>query len=273
MGELLRTLYRARAGCNHASVAVHRTSSGDPARTLALLWRERRDGERQRGPRPRLSVDGVVDEAVALADGAGLDAVTMRALARRLSVSPMALYTYVPGKAELLDCMVDTVHARMPRRAWTADASWRDRLRTVAEDNRALYADHPWAARVSTARPPLGPGSIAKYEHELAALDDTGLGDVETDAALGFLQGFVQAAAIASQESMRSRSEAEWWAEAGPLLGRVLDTERYPRAVRVGGAAGASQGAAYDAERAYRFGLERVLDGLEAIIEPVGRTP
>jgi hypothetical protein len=46
-----------------------------------------------------------------------------------------------------------------------------------------------------------------------------------------------------------------------------MDAERYPRAVRVGAAAGAAQGAAFDPERAYAFGLERVLDGLAALIE------
>src|SRR3712207_7619858 len=97
----------------------------------------------------------------------------MRAVAQALGVAPMTLYTYVPGRAELLDLMLDAVHAQTARRD-TAGRPWRERLTAVAEENRALFAAHPWAAAVSTLRPPLGPGSTAKNAHELAPLDDTG---------------------------------------------------------------------------------------------------
>jgi AcrR family transcriptional regulator len=241
-----------------------RTSGGDPARTLALLWRTGQETPR-RGPRPKRSIDDVVADAIAFADEAGLEALTIRGLAARLGLSPMAVYTYVPGKAELLDLMLDALYLGMERPPWPARAGWRDRLRAVAAANRALFVAHPWAARVSTAQPPLGPGLMAKYEHELAALDDAGLGDVDRDAALTFLLGFVQASASAAQDA--PGDDAAWWEQAGPLLAQAMDAERYPLAVRVGAAAGAAQGAAFDPERAYAFGLERVLDGLAALIE------
>ena len=88
-----------------------RTSSGDPARTLALLWRA--DPPSRRGPRPRLDLDAVVDAAIALADDRGLPALTMRALAARLRVSAMTLYGYVPGREELVDLMLDALYGRM----------------------------------------------------------------------------------------------------------------------------------------------------------------
>lgn len=249
---------------------TERTGAGDPARTLALLWRDAEAGAPpagRRGPRPRLSVDAVVAEAIAVADAEGLDALTMRALAARLGVSAMTLYTYVPGKAELLDLMLDALYAAMDRPPWRAGEPWRERVRVVADANRALYAAHPWAARVSTARPPLGPGLMAKYEHELGALDGAGLDDVELDAALAFVLGFVQANAVAEQDAEQAGDDAAWWEQAGPLLARVIDAERYPLASRVGSAAGEAQGAAFDPDRAYAFGLERVLDGLAALIE------
>jgi AcrR family transcriptional regulator len=249
-----------------AAMPSERTGGGDPARTLALLWRTGEQAPR-RGPRPRRSIDEVVEAAIAFADEAGLEALTIRALAARLQLSPMAVYTYVAGKAELLDLMLDALYLRIERPAWAPAQGWRERLGAVAAANRALYADHPWAARVSTARPPLGPGLMAKYEHELAALDDAGLDDVDRDAALTFVLGFVQAAAVAAQDATAAGDDGAWWASAGPLLERAMDDERYPLAVRVGAAAGAAQGAAYDPERAYAFGLERVLDGLAALIE------
>jgi AcrR family transcriptional regulator len=245
---------------------TERTSGGDPARTLRLLWREPVPAGR-RGPRPSLDVDAVVEAAIALADAGGLDTVSMRAVAARLGVTAMTLYTYVPGKAELLDLMLDAVYAGMPRDPWPSDAGWRSRLAAVAGANRDLYAAHPWAARVSTVRPPLGPGQLAKYEHELGALDGLGLDELAMDSALTHLLGFVQWTATAALDAAAAPGTDEaWWAEAGPLLARVADPARYPLASRVGSSAGEAQGAAFDADRAYAFGLERTLDGLGALI-------
>ena len=243
-----------------------RTSSGDPARTLALLWRAGTPS--RRGPRPRLDLDAVVDAAIALADDEGLAALTMRALAARLRVSAMTLYGYVPGREELVDLMLDALYGRMAYPAWEPEEGWRARVRAVAEANRALYAAHPWAAAVSTARPPLGPGLMGKYEHELAAFEGAGLGDVERDAALSFLLAFVQGAATAAAEAAAAPgTDAEWWETAGPLLARAIDPGRYPLAVRVGAAAGEAHGSAHDPAFAYAFGLERVLEGLAALID------
>lgn len=118
-----------------------------------------------------LSVDDIVDTAISIADSRGLDAVTVRRVAQQLDVAPMTLYTYIPGKAELIDLMLDAADAAYAamRRSAPAGTGWRARAAAVTDDNRALYAAHPWAATVSTARPPLGPGKLAKYEHELQA--------------------------------------------------------------------------------------------------------
>lgn len=116
------------------------TSAGDPARTLALLWRDPAVVPR-RGPRRSLSLDAVVEAATTIARDRGPAAVTMRAVARALGVVPMTLYTYVPGKAELLDLMLDAAYARMPRTDTTGQP-WRQRLATVAYENRALFDAH-----------------------------------------------------------------------------------------------------------------------------------
>jgi len=247
-----------------------RTGSGDPARTLRLLWRDPAAIPRH-GPRQQLTIDQVVAAATALADAEGLDAVTMRRVAGRLGVVPMSLYTYVPGKAELLDLMLDAAYQRMPRTA-TAGPPWRHRVAAVAADNRALFEAHPWAAVVSTARPPLGPGLMAKYEHELAALDGLGLTDIQMDAALTYLLTFVQAWARAAADAQATRQgtaldEEQWWAASAPVLARVLDPGAYPLAARVGTAAGTAHRAAYSPGHAWEFGLRAVLDGLAALIE------
>ena len=183
----------------------------------------------------------------------------------------MAVYTYVPGKAELIDLMLDTAYAEMVRTE-TSGQPWQYRLRAVARENQALLAAHPWIATEATTRPPLGPGVMKKYEHELNALEDSGLDDVATDAALTFLLSFVQACergaadarATARQSAM---DDAQWWAVNAPLLARAFDERVYPTAARVGSAAGAAQGGTYNADQAFSFGLERVIDGLAALID------
>lgn len=235
---------------------------------LELLWRSA--PESGRGPRKGLTVDEVVAAAITLADAEGLEAVTVRRLAQELGKAPMTLYTYVPGKAELVALMLDALFERMERTP--AEGAWRERLTAIARDNYALYRAHPWAAAASPSRPPLGPGQCAKYEHELQALEGLGLTDVEMDDALAHLLAFVRTAAQDAAQSDAERAasgmdDQEWWEANGPLLAKVLDPERFPTAVRVGQAAGEAHDAAYNAEHAFEFGLARTLDGLAALIE------
>jgi len=93
------------------------------------------------------------------------------------------------------------------------------------------------------------------------------------DAALTFLLGFVQAAARSAAEATATRqdsamSEEQWW--ANPRLTRVFDEAKYPTASRLGAAVGAAHGAAYNPDHTYTFGLQRVLDGLGALIDTSG---
>jgi AcrR family transcriptional regulator len=251
-------------------MARPRSSAGDPARTLGLLWRDPGAVPR-RGPARRLDLDVVVAAATALADEHGLDAVTMRAVAHAAGVAPMTLYTYLPGKAELLDLMLDASYATMPRTA-TTGRPWRERATAVAGENVALHLAHPWTVDVSTLRPPLGPGLMGKYEHELAAFDSLGLSDLQMDDCLDYLLGFVHTAARATLDAAAALRESGtddtgWWEAAGPLLARVLQPSAYPLAGRVGAASGAARGSAHDPDHAYRFGLARTLDGLAVLIE------
>ncbi|GAA2274959.1 TetR/AcrR family transcriptional regulator [Kitasatospora cystarginea] len=252
-------------------MATDRSSAGDPARTLALLWGESQPKAARRGPKQARSSTEIAAAAIAVADAEGVEAVTMRRVAQELGLSPMAVYTYVPGKVELLDLMLDTLYGAMPRTA-PAGAGWRARVTAVAEDNRALYAAHPWIAAVATSRPPLGPGLMAKYEYELRALDGLGLSEVEQDSALTHLLAFVQSCArMAADERAAEQDSAmndrQWWARNAELLARVFDAERYPTAARVGAAAGEAYGGAYSPAHAYEFGLQRVLDGLAVLID------
>ncbi|MGW4531635.1 TetR/AcrR family transcriptional regulator C-terminal domain-containing protein [Nocardia sp. NPDC004340] len=254
-----------------AAKGGERSSAGDPVRTLELLWREPGSGGSARGPKQRTTVDAVVAAAIGIADTQGLAALTMRSVAAALGITPMATYTYVPGKAELLDLMLDTVYQRMERHD-LGGMGWRERVSTIAAENRAMLAAHPWVAYLPTTRPPLGPGVAAKYDHELRAFDGLGLGDLDMDAALTYVLGFVTSTAqlaidTAGAAAESGQSDHDWWERAAPLLARVFDAERYPLAARVGEAAGQAHDSAYSADHAYEFGLARVLDGLAGLIE------
>ncbi|GGM56521.1 TetR/AcrR family transcriptional regulator [Dactylosporangium sucinum] len=243
------------------------SGSGDPRRSIELLWGT--GPAPKRGPKPKFTVAGIVAVAVTLADTEGLAALSMRRVAEQLGVSAMSLYTYVPSKAELLDVMVDTVSAEAVPPAFAAEG-WRDRLQEVARNNWELYRRHPWLLQVATTRPVLGPNVIAKYDFELRAFDAAGLSDVHTDMLLSLVLNYVAGAARAvvqadQAEARTGMTEEEWWGRYAPLLGEVLDPQRWPTAARVGQAAGEEYGAG-DPLRAYEFGLERVLDGIAALI-------
>src|SRR5258706_15326925 len=90
-------------------MATEFTGGGDLGRSIALLWGV--PGPVRRGPKPSRTVDEVVQAAIALADTEGLAAFSIRRVAEALGLSAMALYTYVPSKAELLDLMFDRVAA------------------------------------------------------------------------------------------------------------------------------------------------------------------
>jgi AcrR family transcriptional regulator len=244
------------------------SGSGDPARSMALLWRTREIASRK--GKPDLSVDRIVHAAIALADRDGLDAVSMRRIAEQLGVGTMSLYTYVPGKGELLDVMLDTVFGETARPDESV-GDWRQRLELIARENWALHLRHPWMLQVVTNRAVLGPNVIAKYDDELRAISGIGLTDLEMDAVLSLVLGYVRGAArdavdAAQLERHTGQTDEQWWSVHAPLLERVLEPARYPTGARVGAAVGEVYGAAYDPQHLFDFGLQRVLDGIETFI-------
>lgn len=238
-----------------------------------LLWRDHpaAPGRGTRGPASRHSTGEVVDQAIALADGGGLVAVTIRALASALEMSAMSVYTHVNSRNDLLVLMADRVCQLMPPPPLHR-AGWRARVTRVAEANFDLYRERPWLLEITDPRCALGPGTIAKYDHELHAFDRTGLGDLERDAALTFVLDLARSAAA---DSVRSRHDPDFtaiWSEAGPRVATYLGTDA-PLARQVGSVAGAALEGPYDAGHAWAFGLARALDGLGAIIDDPGTPP
>lgn len=237
-----------------------------PRPLVDLLWRARPDAPTggARGPKAKHSTGDVVTTAIAIADADGLAAVTVRALAQALGLTTMSVYTHVNSRDDLLVLMADHVHARLPLRSF-GRTGWRLRVRRVAEDNLALFRTHAWMLDIDDQRTALGPGTIAKYDHELRAFDGTDIGDLDRDAALTFLLDFVRASAGRIVKTSAPAAFGDAWEQSAERLATYLG-EDFPLAQSVGRAAGEAMNAPYDADRAWEFGLARVIAGLAELL-------
>lgn len=251
------------------SKKTSRAADHDPARSLALLW-----GSHTRAGRSGLTLAAIIEAGIAIADAEGLDAVSMRRVAERLSVGAMSLYTHVPGKGELTDLMFDAVAGELyadvdePSRQ---PGGWREAVRFIARRNWDLYERHPWLLHLGHARPVMGPHVSRNYEAELRPLDGIGLTDIEMDDTLTLVLSHVSSVARTrllqhSEREQSGQTDLEWWVATAPLLETVMSGQHFPVAGRVGQAAGTAHQSVTNPEHALSFGLDRILDGVEVLI-------
>ncbi|MEU7336186.1 TetR/AcrR family transcriptional regulator C-terminal domain-containing protein [Streptomyces sp. NPDC007074] len=223
-----------------------------------LVW-ERPEPPDRPVPAP-LSRDRIVRAAIRLADADGLDAVSLRKVATALDVRPMRLYGYIAGKEELLDLMVDVVHAEIR----PAGDGRREVLRSLAESTRRAAHAHEWLADLLGGRPQLGPQALATGESVVAALDGVDLDDIMPVVAAvnAYAIGAVRRE-IAERRAERATGmdERRWQVALGPYLERTFATGRFPVLATV-----VRDAAHLDADRTFRLGLDCLLDGIEARI-------
>src|SRR5258708_34520483 len=223
--------------------------SGDPTRTLRLLWAGEA-GQPGRapgtpGPKPGLSVDAIVQAAIAIADERGDASISMRAVAQRLGCTAMALYTHVGGRGELLDLMYDRVYGGLlpPR-----PGPWTGRVGEWGEGLLGLYVRHAWVGEVSFARPVLGPHERSALETFLEAIRPAGLAGADVAASASALFALARAHArtvgeARGAELATGQSDREWWEARMRALAEVAPNfaERFPRSVALAGAGGATE--------------------------------
>jgi AcrR family transcriptional regulator len=238
----------------------------DDVQVLRLLWR----GEEQPAARTGLTVGRIVRMGIELADEAGLEALTMRRVAERLGVGAMSLYTYVPGKQELVHLMMDQVYAelRTDDDPPAGPSGWREGLTRMADEYWQLYQRHPWLLDVPVSRPVTGPHVMDRYERDLAIVDGIGLDDLEMNATIELIHQHVTGAAerlrgIHQDAAASGMTDDEWWYSVLPTLTQVLAGRNYPLTARVGEAIGAPH---QDTSYLLRFGVTRILDGIEALV-------
>jgi AcrR family transcriptional regulator len=123
----------------------------------------------------RLDRERVVVAAIAIADEHGLEALTLRRVATKLGVTPMALYRYVENKDAMLDAMVDHVLAGVVINP--PAGSWQQEIRDIFRELRNAMANHPGVATLVVTRPiVLGEHAAAIRDAAIGALRRAGLG-------------------------------------------------------------------------------------------------
>ncbi|MDX3383378.1 TetR/AcrR family transcriptional regulator [Streptomyces niveiscabiei] len=132
----------------------------------------------------------ILDAALAIADERGLEAVSMRALADRVGVTPMALYRHVRDKAALLDGMLGRLLVALAPGA-VEERPWDERLAVLAHAVREVTRRHPWAAQLLFSRPAVTPDAVRAVDLIYAALVEAGVPEPQVPRLERLISTFV----------------------------------------------------------------------------------
>lgn len=237
-------------------------------RGIALAWGVATNP--QRGPKREMSVERIVDAAVELADADGIGAVSMAAVAAALGFTPMSLYRYVSAKDDLLLLMQEQATGLPPETVRDLDG-WRARLLALYAEQVLLYQRHPWMLSLPINGSPITPHSSAWLDASLEALEATPLSADERMAVAlavtgnarwcGIVQaGYTEQArgsGLGPDEVARRESE---------LYDRVITADEFPALRRA-----IDDGVFTSPSDPFRFGIERVFDGVAAYIDSLDR--
>lgn len=226
----------------------------DLGENVDLLWEPRGRGARPQ--RLALTVDRIADAAIEVADSEGMSAVSMQHVAARLDVTKMALYRHVSSKAELVAVMIESAVGEPPN-LMTVPGGWRPRLTHWAELMRAAWHRHPWLPAATTGDRPTGPREVGWTESAVAALSDTGLTGGERMDAVFLLNGHIRNA-----QSSSTAGTQPWTTDKSLLEVLHRHRDRFPALFEA--AMSTDDNAPND--NGWTFGLTRILDGLESLI-------
>jgi AcrR family transcriptional regulator len=248
-------------------MATPQTGAGDPRRSLELLWRGFGPQPSKPGPKPKLTVDQIVEAAIKVADHEG-SGFGMRSVSAELGVGAMTIYRYVPGKKELIDLMVDRLSRVGDDAPDLETMDWREGLELLSEGFWKAYELHPWLLEINQKRPVLGPDSMEGYDFALAAFSAHDLPDVEINlvvtAVMNIVTGTARQYLIRDNvDEAPEAAEDEWWSAQGPYLDRAIASGRYKNVARF------SDPNAWDitGHDAMRYAVDRFLDGMAPRME------
>ena len=226
-----------------------------------------------KGPRPGLSLERIVAAAVRLADAEGLAAVSMSRVAAELGAAPMSLYRHVTAKDELLTLMLDAAYGPYPAQPpeAAAETGWRAGLSRWAWAMRAAMHQHPWVLLIPIRGLPTLPNEVTWFEEGLRCLQDTGLEENEKASAILLVSGYVRNTAMIDADieaAVRASGKTpdEWMASYAQTITLLADPQRFPALTKFIAAGVFDRADPPEAE--FTFGLDRILDGIAALIHP-----
>ncbi len=215
----------------------------DPMVPGSAAWWERRRTTAEPPRRPRangLSLDRILDAALAIVDAEGLDALTMRRLADHLGTSHPALYRHVAGHDEIVVLLVDRVLAQVGidlpdagRPAVGDDAAAvRARAEAALRRYRAVLLEHPALTPAFLRGQMLGPNAMTRREEALRLLLEVGADPELAARAYLVLTHFVITSAV-FEASGAGRSAVERAAMRSYFY--TLPAEEYPPVTALAG--------------------------------------
>lgn len=192
-----------------------------------------------------------------LADEGGIEHITMRRLGGRLGVEAMALYKHLANKNEILDGIVEAVMGEIE--VPLPDMQWRAAMRLRAISARAVLRRHPWVIGLMESRGMPGPVTLKYVDSVIGSLRSGGFSVALAGHAFWLLDSYVYGHVI--QEVSLSGS-----ASAAPTPGADNDGASdqagdYAHLAEMAGEAGAI---GFTVEGEFQFGLELILDALDA---------
>ncbi len=234
---------------------------------IALAWGLR--DRPSRGPKRSLSLAQVVAAGIRVAQAEGLPAVSMSRVANELGMATMSLYRYVPTKQDLLDLMADTAYGPPPRPRAPGEG-WRPALARWAEANLVALRREPWIRHVPISGPPISPNGVRWLEYGLAALRGTGLRGTERISTIMLVSGYTRswanlAADLAEAAARTGQTPDQVGQHYWQHLAVLTASGPYPAIHELLTEADDDEEEDFDAD--WRFGLGRVLDGVEALIQ------
>ncbi len=208
--------------------------------------------------RPVLTRERVIAAAVTLADRIGVDALTIRKLAVELDVKPMTIYHHVENKEAIIDGMVDLVFSEIDLPPTGLD--WKLAIRQRTASARVVLARHPWAAPLMESRTSPGPATLRHHDAVLGCLRAGGFSLEMTAHAYAVIDAFVYGFAL--QEASLPATAGDEMADLAQAVSAAMPADEYPHLVEFTTEHVLRPG--YDFGREFDFGLDLVLDGLEA---------
>ncbi|MGH3424153.1 MAG: TetR/AcrR family transcriptional regulator [Nocardioidaceae bacterium] len=240
--------------------------SDDPDVTLPpgldLLWGRRERG--RQGPKPGLSLDAIVEAAIAVADAEGLAAVSMARVAREVGFTPMSLYRYVENKDELLQLMWNASAAGAPR---IEGDGWRSRMRSWGLGQWQMLKVRQWVLEMPMVTPPAGPNSLAWVEQAMRALEETGLSAAERLGVVGLVSSYTLGEARMSYDARRAAAEGSPPVDYPGVLRAVVDEKAFPSLYRAAWSGEIDDRDGTGEEDSFVFGLDRILDGVQVLVD------